>query len=110
MFTHSRFAAVAGGVALSLSAAAGIASADPDMGPVINTTCTYPQAVSALNATNPAAADQFNASPVAQGWLTNFLAAPHDQRQQMIQQVQGAPEAQPFVGAMVQVASSCKNF
>ena len=47
----SKLAAVAGGLALSVLAGAGIASADPDMGPAINTTCSYPQVMAALNAT-----------------------------------------------------------
>ena len=87
MVTRSltRLVAAGGGLALLLLAGAGIASADPDLGPAINTTCSYPQVVAALNAQSPAAAAKFNNSPMAQGWLRNFLASPPDQRVQMAQ-------------------------
>ncbi|MEQ0638198.1 hemophore-related protein, partial [Mycobacterium tuberculosis] len=52
-----------GAVAMSLTVGAGVASADP-VDAVINTTCNYGQVVAALNATDPGAAAQFNASPV----------------------------------------------
>ena len=48
-------AAAVGGLALSLAAGAGVASAAPDLGPAVNTTCSYPQLVSALNAQGPEA-------------------------------------------------------
>lgn len=41
------------GLALSLTAGAVTASADPDLGPVINTTCNYSQVLAALNALHP---------------------------------------------------------
>ncbi len=105
-----RLAAVVGGLALSLTAGAGVASADPDLGPIINTTCTYPQVVSALNAQDPAAAAQFNASPVAQSQLRRFLASSPGQRQQIAQQVQGIPAAQQYFGLIMQVANACDNY
>src|SRR5277367_4760172 len=80
----TRLAVAVGGLALSLTAGAGVASADPDLGPVVNTTCSYSQFTAALNAQDPAAAANFNASPVAQGYLRQFLAAPPAQRQQML--------------------------
>ncbi|BBZ14013.1 hemophore-related protein [Mycobacterium branderi] len=105
----SRLATVVGGVALSLAAAAGVASADP-LDPAVNTTCTYPQVVSALNAQDPAAAAQFNSSPIAQSALRRFLASPPPQRQQMIQQLQGSPQAQQYLGTIAQVATTCNNY
>ena len=45
-------------------AGAGVASADPDLGLIVNATCSYLQVVSALFAQDPEAAAQFNASPV----------------------------------------------
>jgi hemophore-related protein len=112
MVTRSltRLAAAAGGLALSLLAGAAIASADPDMGAAINTTCSYPQVVAALNAQSPAAAAKFNNSPMAQGWLHNFLASPPAQRAQMAQQAEGMPGAAQYVGLIGQIATSCNNF
>jgi hemophore-related protein len=105
----TRLATAVGAVALSLTAGAGLASAQPD-DPVVNTTCTYPQVVSALNAQDPAAAAQFNASPVAQSALRRFLASPPAQRQQMIQQLQASPGGQQYLGTIQQVAQVCNNY
>ena len=102
----SRLAVAVGGLALSLSAGVGVASADP----IVDTTCTYPQVLSALNAQDPAAAAQFNSSPMAQSYLRRFLASPPDKRQQMEQQVQGIPEAQAYLGTIQQVANTCNNY
>ena len=38
-----------GGLVMSFTSGAGDASAQPDMSTLINTTCTYPQVVAALN-------------------------------------------------------------
>ena len=106
----TRLAAAAGGLALSLTAGAGIASADPDLGPLVNSTCTYDQAVSALNSQYPAAAADFNSSPIAQGFLHQFVDASTDQRLQMAQQIVGMPDAQPYLVTMQQVAKVCNKY
>jgi hemophore-related protein len=105
----TRLAAGVSGLALSLLAGAGIASADP-LDPAINTTCSYPQVVAALNAQSPAAAARFNQSAMAQGWLRSFLASPPPQRAQMAQQAEGMPAAAQYVGLIGQIATSCNNF
>lgn len=110
MLSFGRLAVAASGLALSLTAGAAVASADPDLSPVVNTTCTYPQVVSALNAQDPAAAAQFNQSPAVQGWLRNFLGAPPPRRQQMLQQVQGMPGTQQYIGLVQQLANTCNNY
>src|ERR1700757_2907253 len=103
-------AVAGGGLVLSLVAGAGIASADPGMDAAINTTCTYPQVVVALNAQSPAAAAKFNNSAMAQGWLRSFLAYPPPQRAQMAQQAQGMPGAAQYIGIIGQIATTCNNF
>ncbi len=112
MVTRSwmRLAAVVSGLALSLLAGAGIASADPGLDAAINTTCSYPQVVGALNAQSPAAAAKFNSSPMAQGWLRNFLASPPPQRAQMAQQAEGMAGAAQYIGLIGQIATTCNNF
>ncbi len=112
MVTRSltRLAAGVSGLALLLVAGAGIASADPALDPAINTTCSYPQVVAALNAQSPAAAAKFNSSPMAQGWLRSFLASPPGQRAQMAQQAQGMPGAAQYIGLVGQIATSCNNY
>jgi hypothetical protein len=58
----TRLAAAVGGLAVAFAAGAGVASATPDLGPAVNTTCSYPQLVSALNAQGPDVAAGFNQS------------------------------------------------
>jgi hemophore-related protein len=106
--------AAVGGLTLSLTNGAGVASADPDLGPVINTTCSYSQVVSALNVQNPAAAAGLNASPSAQAALRGFLASTPDQREQIVQELESKPGSQQYVqqytGPVLQVANTCNNF
>ncbi|MGB8391975.1 hemophore-related protein [Mycobacterium sp.] len=104
-----KLAAAVGGVALALSAAAGVASADP-MDPIIHTTCDYGQVMAALNATDPAAAAQFNQSMMAQSYLRQFLAAPPSRRAQMAAQVQAMPAAAQYFNDIQQVAGTCSNY
>jgi hemophore-related protein len=110
----TRLAAAVAGLGLSLTAGAS-ASADPDLGPVINTTCNYSQVVSALNAQTPAAAAQLKGSPSAQAALRGFLASSPDQRQQIIQELEGKyPQTQQYIPLYavyaVQVANTCNNY
>lgn len=106
----TRLATAACGLAVSLTAGAGIASADPDLNPIVNSTCTYEQAITALNAQYPETASEFNASTMAQGFLHQFVDAPPDQRVQMAQQIQGMPGAQPYLETMNKVAKICNKY
>ena len=108
--SSTRVTAAVGGLALSIVAGAGIASADPAVDSAVNTTCSYPQVVAALNAQSPAAAAKFNQSSMAQGWLRNFLAAPPPQRAQMAQQAEGMPGAAQYIGLIGQIAGTCNNY
>jgi hemophore-related protein len=110
----ARLLAAVGALALSSTPGAGVAAADPDLSPVINTTCNYSQVVSALNAQSPPAAAALSASPTAQAVLRGFLASSPDQRQQIVQELESKPQSQPYVqqyvGAVLQVANTCNNF
>jgi hemophore-related protein len=110
----TKLAAAIAGLAFSLTGGAGVASADPDLGPVINTTCSYSQVVSALNAQNPAAAAGLNASPSAQAALRGFLVSTPDQREQIVQELESKPGSQPYIqqytGPVLQVANTCNNY
>jgi hemophore-related protein len=108
--SSTRLALAVGGLALSLTAGVGTAAADPDLSPAINTTCDYSQVVAAMNAQSPAAASQFNETPMAQVFLQRFLASPPPQRQEMLQQAQAIPEAASFVSLVQPLANTCKNY
>jgi hemophore-related protein len=107
--SSTKLVVVLGSLALSLTTGVGVASADPDLGPILNTTCSYPQVTAALNAQSPEIAAQLEADPAAQGMLNTFLASPMILRQQLVQQVQGAVGPQ-YVGAIVQTANTCNNY
>jgi hemophore-related protein len=110
----AKLSAAVGGLTLSLTIGAAVASADPDLGPVINTTCNYSQVVSALNAENPVAAAELSGSPSAQAVLRGFLVSSPDQREQIVQEWQNKPGYQQYVqqyaGAVLQVANTCNNY
>jgi hemophore-related protein len=110
MLSRTRLVVAAAGLALSLSAGAGIASATPDASAIINSTCTYPQVTAALNDQSPETANELYANPLAVGWLQGLVGAPPDQRAQMIQQVQGIPSLQPYMPVIFQVAKTCNNY
>ena len=80
------------------------------MDPIINTTCNYGQVMAALNATDPATAAQLNRSPMAQGYLRQFLASPPPQRAQMAAEMQATPMAAQYFGLVQHVAAVCNNY
>ncbi|OBA89894.1 hypothetical protein A5662_23550 [Mycobacteriaceae bacterium 1482268.1] len=102
-------ATAVGALALSV-AGAGIASASPDLGPAINTTCKYPQLVRALNAQDAQAGAAFNQSPQLKAGLQMFLASGPAQRQQMAEQIANAPQFAPYMGSVEQAFLTCNNF
>jgi hemophore-related protein len=110
MLSRTKLVVAFAGLALSLSAGAGIASASPDASAIVNSTCTYPQVMAALNDQSPETANELNANPLAVGWLQGLVAAPPDQRAQMVQQVQSNPALQPYMPVIYQVANTCNNY
>nr|MDT0522348.1 hemophore-related protein [Streptomyces sp. DSM 41633] len=52
----ARLAVAVAGAGLLLSAGAGLSSAEPDLGPLVDSPCTYDQAIAAVHAENPMAA------------------------------------------------------
>ncbi len=97
------------GVALALTAGAGIASADP-IDDAVNTTCNYGQVMAALQAVNPGAAAQVNASGSAKAQLRTFLNSGPDQRRSMLNMAVAYPQFQQYVNDLAAVAGSCNNY
>ena len=117
----SKYLVVAGAVTVAATMGVGVASADPDLGPIINTTCNYAQVTAALNVVSPDMAAKLEQNPRASARLQSFLAAPVDERQEMAQramamapQFQGAMgggiNPQQILGELTQVASTCHNY
>ncbi|HEX5254946.1 MAG TPA: hemophore-related protein [Mycobacterium sp.] len=93
-----------GGLALASTGGAGVASADPDYGPMINTTCSYDQAMRAVHAENPTAAQYLDESRPNQQFLQQFLASSPDQRLNLlhaIEHTRGAEQAMPILQQMM---------
>jgi hemophore-related protein len=105
--TPARLVVVVCTLALAWTTGAGVASAEPDLSPFINTTCTYSQAAAALNALSPDGGKEFNASPMTQTWLHAFLDSPVEQRRQLIQQ---APALGQYTALVVAMGNTCKNY
>jgi hemophore-related protein len=105
---------LAGGVAVAATMGVGVASADPDLGPIINTTCSYAQVTAALNVVAPDMAAKVAGNPMISSRLQSFLAAPVDQRQQMANQAMarggGGGQAQQILGTLTQVANVCNSY
>src|SRR6476469_2341839 len=110
MLSRTKLVVCCAGLALSLSAGVGIASAEPDVSAIVNTTCTYPQIQAALNDQNPAAASELNSNLLSVIWLQRLVASPPDQRAVMVQQVQDDPGLQQYLPVIYQVAGSCNRY
>jgi hemophore-related protein len=105
----TRAGVAVGSLALSLTAGVGVASADPNLAGV-DTTCTYPQFVAALNAQNPQYGALLNSSPSLQAQLQHFLAAPRDERQQLAQRAASEPRNQQLLPILQTAFDTCNNF
>jgi hemophore-related protein len=106
----TRLAAAVGTLALPLAAGTAIASAAPDLGPAVNTTCSYPQLVSALNAQGPEAAAAFNQSPALKVGLSQFVVAGPEKRRQMAQQLVSTPGVEPYLPSIEAAFNTCNSF
>lgn len=99
-----------GGLALSLAAGTGVAAAEPDWGPMINTTCTFDQAMAAVHAENPTAAQYLDQSPPNKEFIRVFLASSPDKRMSLINQVKDNPGADQALPVIQQTMASCPNY
>jgi hemophore-related protein len=108
----SKLAAAAGGLALSVFAGAGIASADVVSQQAIDTTCNYDQVVRALDANSPGDGQQLNQNGLASAWLRGYLASGHDARVKKAQDIQYKYQdiAGKYIGEINAVAATCNNF
>ena len=111
-----RMSAVLGGSAAALIAATALiggaasASAAPGDEAIVNSTCTYPQVIAALNDEDPAAANELATSPLANGFVRDLVNAPPAERQQKLDQFRGYPQVAQYSGLISQVASTCNRY
>lgn len=108
--TFTRLAVAIGGAALSLTAGAGLASAEPDLGPMVDSPCTYDQAMKAVHTENPMAAQYLDQSPPNQQFLRVFLSSPRDERVNLLNQIKNNPGADVALPVFQQMLSSCSKY
>lgn len=106
----AKLAVTVGGLALASTAGAGVASAEPDIGPMVNTTCNYDQAMRAVHAENPMAAQYLDQSPPNQQFLQQFMAAPRDKRVEMLKAIQHNPGIDQAYPIFKQMMTDCVNY
>lgn len=106
----SKLAVGIGGLALAATAGAGVASADPNLDPMVNSTCTYGQVMAALNAQNPMYASFFSSSPEQSAGLRQFLASSPDQRLVQAQAIASNPGNAQYFPVIQQVFNTCNNY
>lgn len=101
-----------------------IASAVPDDGPLITTTCSYSQIVAALQVEAPELAAQLAQRPQAQAKLQELVSMPINQRKQRVNQwldsnpgirsdieeKKGTPEGQQKVAMLRQIGDTCHKY
>ncbi len=107
MVKHTLAKLVVTGGALAGAGIAGAGVAAADLGPLLDTSCTYSQAEAAIKAVSPDGGQGFSASPMMQTWLHAFLDAPVEQRQKLID---SAPEVRQYTDVIVAMANTCENY
>jgi hemophore-related protein len=98
------------GLALAMTAGAGLASADPDWSPMVNSTCTYDQAMAAVHTENPMAAQYLDQSPPNLKFLQVFLSSSRDQRVSLLNQIKNNPGADQALPVFQQTLTSCTKY
>jgi hemophore-related protein len=106
----TRLAVAVSGLALSLTAGAGVASADPVYGPMVETTCSYDQAMAAVHAENPTAAQYLDQSPPNLEFLRVYLGSSPDQRVNLLNQIKNNPGVDQALPVFQQMLTSCVNY
>ena len=110
MVSTMRMVVAVGGLSLALTTGGGIASAQPDLSPIINSTCNYSQVMAALNAESPDMAEQVAASPVMVAGLQELISATPEGRTQMVSEWQNSAAVQPYIPLISRVVGTCARY
>jgi hemophore-related protein len=110
MRVTTKLAVCMGGLFLAAGAGAGVASAEPNIDALVNSTCTYPQVIAALQQQDPAVAGEITSDPMKSGYLQSLINQSPAQRRQSIQVFQGNPMVAQYTGTINAVAASCNSY
>lgn len=109
--SRRNIAVMLGGLAVAFPLSAGVASAQPqpDLGPIINTTCTYGQVMAALSEQYPDLAAEL-AQQRADRIVMSFLASSIPERRATVAMLQNSPTVQAYFTPISDVANTCNNY
>ena len=99
-----------GGLLFAAGAGAGIASAEPNIDALVNSTCTYPQVIAALQVQDPAVANEITSDPFKAGYLQSLINQGPESRRQSLLMFQGNPTVAQYTGTINAVASTCNQY
>jgi hemophore-related protein len=77
---------------------------------MLNTTCSYDQAMRAVHAENPAAAQYLDQSPPNQQFLQQYLAASPDQRLDLLHAIEHNRGAERALPILQQMMTDCTRY
>lgn len=106
----TRLGVAVGAAALSLGAAAGVASAEPDIGPLVDSPCTFDQAMAAVRTENPMAAQYLDKYPANIEFVRVFLGSPREERVNLLNQIKNNPGANMALPVFRQMMTSCVKY
>lgn len=106
----TKLAVTCGGLLIAAGAGSGIASAEPNIDALVNSTCTYPQVIAALQAEDPVVAREITSDGVKAGFLQSLISQSPEGRRASIQQFQGNPYLAQYTGTINAVAATCNNY
>ena len=106
----TKLALAVGGAALSLTAGAGLATADPVYGAMTETTCTYEQAMAAVHAENPMAASYLDQSPPNLQFLRIYMGSSPAERVNLLNQIKNNPGVDQALPVFRQMMTSCSKY
>lgn len=108
--SSKKIAIMVGGLAVAASAGTASAWAEPDYGSMVNTTCTYDQAMTAVHTENPMAAQYLDQSPPNLQFLQVFLGSSHQERINLINQIKGNEGAAQALPVFQQTLTNCAKY
>lgn len=108
--TMTRVSVAFAGLALSLTAGVGIAAAEPDVSALVDSPCSFDQAMAAVRTENPLAAQYLDKYPANIEFIRVFLGSPRDERVNLLNQIKNNPGADVALPVFRQMLTSCTKY
>ncbi|AWT51368.1 hemophore-related protein [Mycolicibacterium smegmatis] len=98
------------GLTLSLTAGTGLAGAEPDVSALVDSPCSFDQAMTAVRTENPLAAQYLDKYPANIEFIRVFLGSPRDERVNLLNQIKNNPGADVAFPVFRQMLTSCTKY